>query len=458
MVYKRCHERDECAEGVKFHAGRSATPRCDHPWHIKITYAGRTVRGPVDKFRFLLAPGEPVPTDKTGARELERLVHQWLRNGCPPPAAPAPGRELEARAAQVPALVGDGLEAPAAGRVVSIQAAVARYQIKHIARLADNSASWVTARIGADVGTRPITDLLEPALIAGWLDDLIEESDAGLDGARTNNTINKYRARWSHLITFCRLEYGLTGNTPFYHPILNPSSDLRRLKGGRRKRRLIRGEEPRLIRACESFDDGGQMLGRVYCALDAGLRRREMLLVDVDHIRRGPHGIGIYIPAAHAKSGNDRTVPVTSRRLLAFLKARQKALARTFGGERGPRFVFGQIDGARLDGFTLDWEKVQRAGGFRAGEYRGVDGDRRPDGRARRLWTWTVDENLHWHDLRHECGSRLAQGTRTTPAVPLRDIQEMLGHAKLSTTEIYLQTSHESVARNMRRVHRSMGI
>lgn len=433
MVSKRCHEAG-CVEGTRFAAGKAATARCDHPWYIRVMVDGRRAQGPVSKFRFLLRRGEQLPASKADALELEGRVRTWMVTGATPPPdeaavpQPAPARD----------------EAP----VRTIAAAVADYQTKHVAKMADTGAAYLAKRIADECGTRPITDLLDAGVIAEWLGDLAEDSDA--DDQRASSTVNRYRARWSHLITFCRIEYALAGPTPFYHPILNPTSPLRRLKEARRKRRLKAGEETRLLRGCRSQTDGGQMIGRLFCALDAGLRRREMLLVELDHLQRDRNGLSIYIPAANAKGRKERAVPVTSHRLLKFLQQRQRALRRTFGQPRGPRFVFGQADGARLDSFRTDWEAVQIAGGFRAGTYRTVDG--------RRLWTWTHDDDLNWHDLRHECGSRLAHGTATTPGVALRDIQEMLGHAKLATTEIYLNTSHESVARNMRRVHRALGV
>jgi integrase len=434
MVYKRCHEgRTPCPDGVRFNAGKAATARCKHPWYLRVMEEGREATGPVKKFAFLLRPGEPLPDNKTDALELEGRVRTWLRTGENPAgertAPPAPEPE------------------PAA--VMTIREAEAIYQVEHIAEMGDTGAMYLSKRIAKDCGDRPLTDLLDPNVIKDWLEDLGEDEPPRLDGdTRKDSTLNRYRARWSHLITFCRIKFDLTGPTPFYHPILNPASELRRLKEYGRTRRLFPGEEARLIRACRSLKDGGLMLGRLFCALDLGLRRREMLLVDLDHITKTPAGWSLRLPADNTKSGKPRTLPIESRRLLTFIKARQKALPRAFGADRGPRFVFGLLDGARLDSFRTEWEDVQCRAGVRAGEY--VDGGKR--------WVWTHNDELTWHDLRHECGSRLAAGTSKTPPMPLRDIQEMLGHAKLEMTARYLQTSAESVRRNLRRVQRAQGV
>jgi integrase len=54
------------------------------------------------------------------------------------------------------------------------------------------------------------------------------------------------------------------------------------------------------------------------------------------------------------------------------------------------------------------------------------------------------DGDLHFHDLRHECGSRLAEGN-----VRLHEIQALLGHASISTAQRYLNATLESLRRSM---------
>jgi integrase len=460
MAFKRCHETG-CVEGRRFHDGKAATARCAHRWYLRVMVDGISAHGPVTHFVFLLRPTEPVPTNKGDADDLEQRLRRWMADQL------AGGHAIDwQRLRQRPAPdpnpnpphnpSGPTSPPPPADPTprVRIAAAVATYQTKHIAKMGDNSATYLAARIGRDVGTRPIADLLDVGLIEWWLDDLREEEDTTPTGTRKDSTLNRYRARWSNLITFCRTEFGLVGQSPFYHPILNPASPLRRLKEQRRTRRLRpeHREEQRLLKATRTIADGGQMTGRVLCGIDAGLRRREMLLVDVDHLQRDRTGLAIVIPADHTKSKQERKVPIASDRLRHFLQGRIKRLARTFGQVRGPRRVFGQADGSPLDAFRNDWEAVLMAGGFRRGHYV----TRKADGA--RLWEWTVDENLHWHDLRHECGSRLAEGYGKAKPLGIPQLMKLLGHTKPETTMIYLNMTDDALAAAMKRVNHARGL
>ena len=76
------------------------------------------------------------------------------------------------------------------------------------------------------------------------------------------------------------------------------------------------------------------------------------------------------------------------------------------------------------------WNKLLVAAGIRD-KKKGTDGD------------------LHWHDLRHECGSRLAEG-----GVPLHEIQELLGHATIVTTQRYLNATLDSLKQSVKVLER----
>jgi integrase/recombinase XerD len=55
--------------------------------------------------------------------------------------------------------------------------------------------------------------------------------------------------------------------------------------------------------------------------------------------------------------------------------------------------------------------------------------------------------NWTWHDLRHTCALRMLRSQTLT----LRDVQTILGHAQLTTTQVYLITDdHEVLARTHR--------
>ena len=51
-----------------------------------------------------------------------------------------------------------------------------------------------------------------------------------------------------------------------------------------------------------------------------------------------------------------------------------------------------------------------------------------------------------WHDLRHSAAYRLARD----PLVPLTDVQWVLGHARLETTQLYVAPSAEDVIASVR--------
>jgi site-specific recombinase XerD len=55
--------------------------------------------------------------------------------------------------------------------------------------------------------------------------------------------------------------------------------------------------------------------------------------------------------------------------------------------------------------------------------------------------------DLHWHDFRRECASRWLED-----GVDLREIQYLLGHASLTTTERYLHLRPGRVAESLRGV------
>src|SRR5881394_4050172 len=53
--------------------------------------------------------------------------------------------------------------------------------------------------------------------------------------------------------------------------------------------------------------------------------------------------------------------------------------------------------------------------------------------------------NLHWHDLRHEALSRLADD-----GVPVHELQMLAGHASITTTQRYMNARASSLAESMR--------
>lgn len=60
--------------------------------------------------------------------------------------------------------------------------------------------------------------------------------------------------------------------------------------------------------------------------------------------------------------------------------------------------------------------------------------------------------NLHFHDLRHEAGSRWLES-----GMPLHHIKEILGHANISQTDTYLNAGRVALQESMRRYDAARG-
>lgn len=137
----------------------------------------------------------------------------------------------------------------------------------------------------------------------------------------------------------------------------------------------------------------------IILALDTGMRNGEILELapfDVDLERSV-----IKVRGAYTKSGKSRTLPINTVRLRSVIE------------------WFLKRPGLTLTG-------VSRT--------------------ARRYW-WdqlvemTQLQDLHWHDLRHEYASRLAERK-----VPVPEIQRLLGHAQITTTMRYISVTMDSLS------------
>ena len=412
--YKRCHEKGCDKSG----------PRCKHPWYLELMIDGVRERGPVTKYAHLLPPrADGLPRKVTSAdelRELESYVVIWVKQGRPG-RPPTPGGGIGG-GTPTP---GGGTHKPEgdAGEPRTVADACDAYQKGHVAGMADKGAASIVRRIKREQGDEPIARLFDRRALRDFLADVEEESSA------VNS--NRHLSRWSHLLTWCCAEYQLKGDSPFFHKTQNPTGIRKQREGSGRKRELTPSEERALRKALAAFDDGGMMLARFDCALDCALRRGEMLALRCEDVIRDKGGVRFRIRWGTAKSRRERIVPVTSPRLLAWLKTRRWG------------FVFGQLDGSRLDSFRTDWDQILINAGIDDGKW-----EQRETAKGQRYghWVRTVDGDLHWHDLRHEGATRLAaKGT------PPHELQALLGHADLSTTQVYLTANVSSLAANMRR-------
>jgi integrase len=115
----------------------------------------------------------------------------------------------------------------------------------------------------------------------------------------------------------------------------------------------------------------------------------------------------VFLPADKTKTAEDRTIPITARLRAVLEMRRTDPEGQTFGPDA---FVFGNEVGEQQDSIKTAWRLTcQRAG----------------------------ITDLHFHDLRRECGSRLIE----TPGISLVDVRDWLGHKTVDMTNTYLSTT-----------------
>lgn len=286
-------------------------------------------------------------------------------------------------------------------------------------RLNMDSLDWKLKVLDRRFGALPLTALEKP----GPIDDFKAEL---IGAGKMHATVNRYLAQLKHMINWA-IGRELMAKNPFFHKTRNPTG-IRLLKGeGKRRRRLYVREERALLEVCDAINTGAHdyagsvMKGRIFAAVDLGLRRGEMLKATNRDInwKEKPDPI-LTIQWGNAKSRKERQIPLTSARVIRFLKSR-----RLVGGADG--YPFGSATGGQLQNFRKAWETVLKLARITDAE-KGLDGD------------------LHWHDLRHECGSRFADR-----GLDGRHIQMLLGHSDLKTTERYLNSDTRRLAEAMKR-------
>ena len=215
-------------------------------------------------------------------------------------------------------------------------------------------------------------------------------------------------------------------------PWFGPLSDLKREKLARRRPRLDAEEEARLLAVAPA-----RLCRLIIAALETGCRQGELLglqRVDVNHERRE-----IRVRAANAKDDEDRYIPITGRLQAVLTMTTHDPAGRPFGPEA---YVFGDELGQAIKSPKRAWQTaVLKAHGHRP-EW--VKGKQRLAPVSQHAY---AEIDLHFHDLRHEAGSRWLEG-----GMPLHHVKELLGHADISTTDIYLSAGRIHLQDSMRRV------
>lgn len=175
-------------------------------------------------------------------------------------------------------------------------------------------------------------------------------------------------------------------------------------------------EQPSKRKTTESLRDQA-MLELLYAT---GLRVTELVSLDLDSISLDPRS-----PSARClgKGAKERSVPIHEQALRALVAYLNDGRARMVKN-KNERALFVNRRGERLtrQGFWLILKQYAREAG--------IDGSVTP------------------HSLRHSFATHMLRG-----GAPLRSVQELLGHANISTTQVYTQITDEHVRRVYEQAH-----
>ncbi|MBL3687292.1 site-specific tyrosine recombinase XerD [Leucobacter zeae] len=270
------------------------------------------------------------------------------------------------------------------------------------------------------LGTRGIADLAEvtPETLSAYVAELAEPVDGGRALAAASITRRLSTVRGMHRFLF---EEGLLP--------ANPGSGVRTPKRAQRLPKALALEEVEALLAAVAGEDPVALRDRALLELlyASGARVSEVTALDIDDLIAGPGGGDAWEdpPTALAAGGfiqvtgkgsKQRIVPYGSfagRALAAYLvRARPEMVARG----RGTPALFVGPRGARLSRQSA-W-LVIRAAADRAG----------------------ITADVSPHTLRHSFATHLLAG-----GADVRTVQEMLGHASVTTTQIYTQVTADTL-------------
>lgn len=168
----------------------------------------------------------------------------------------------------------------------------------------------------------------------------------------------------------------------------------------------------------------------------SGLRLSELVLLDSGYVRAGAYESAGWIDLSErevtvrGKGGKQRVVPIgapAAAALTAWLAVRA-SLARTEGAPSDIHALFVGARGARISPRVVQLQLKQAA--IQAG----------------------LPTHVHPHVLRHSFASHVLQS-----AQDLRAVQEMLGHANITTTQIYTRLDFQHLARAYDQAHPRSG-
>lgn len=226
---------------------------------------------------------------------------------------------------------------------------------------------------------------------------------AGLAGRSVQRRLSAVRSFYQYLLREGRVE-------------ANPATGVGAPKSPRRLPKTLNPDETARLLEIDPTDRGA-VRDRALLELfySCGLRLAEIVALNLDHVR------GDGTVRVTGKGGKTRIVPVgkmARQALQAWLRERAAA------AKPGVRAVFLGAHGDRISARTVQRIVARR-------------------GRAQ-----GIAQPLHPHMLRHSFASHLLESSGD-----LRAVQELLGHASISTTQIYTHLDFQHLAKVYDRAH-----
>ena len=223
------------------------------------------------------------------------------------------------------------------------------------------------------------------------------------------NTIRLELALLSHLFSVARSAWGMES---LGNPVALVKGSRPKLPRGR-DRRLLSGEEPRLLAACEAHGGLIPLASLVSLALETAMRRGEIAAMRWEHINRKARVLLVPV----TKTGEPRRVPLSSQALSVL-----DGLARR---------IDGYVWGVRPDSITQAFSRAVRLG-RRDYEAECAASGETPDPR--------VLAGLRFHDLRHEATSRLFE-----KGLNPMEVSAITGHKTLQMLKRYTHLRAEDL-------------
>lgn len=215
-----------------------------------------------------------------------------------------------------------------------------------------------------------------------WRNNRLKTSNA------SPTSLQRELAIISHLFTTCNETWGI--------PVLNPLANVSKPKADNaRNRRLEDDEETRLLEALGGSSNKW-LRPLAELAIETAMRQSELLKIEWKDVKT----FGIHLK--ETKNGKPRDVPLSPK-------------ARTLLDSM-PRSIGGSVFPTTQSAVVQAWSRACKRAGI---------------------------EDLHFHDLRHEATSRLAQ------KLPMQDLMKVTGHSSSTMLARYYHPRVEELARKL---------